>query len=345
MNSITFGPLGRQHQPDVQESTERMTLGGHARHHRLDNLAHDARVERARRPADSARTRPSRRYSVRGRRRRCACDPAPCRSARLALRRKRRKNDTSGPAETLFDDEPVAGGAEPPLRHRRDDRVLPPSARSSAMTTPFPAASPSALSTTGHPNSPARTMPSASSAESQVWNRAVGTPWRAMNAFANALLDSRRAAAAVGPNSRRPSAAKRSAMPRLSGSSGPTTVKSICSRSARAGSASRSADIARKWCVRAGRCRDFRARRRSRRHRGRRPGDDERVLARAAADDQNSHCVKGLGRAIRLHAEWSGRDYFVDLDWGLRLESAFTCDSVTYLTIFATREGGVLQRG
>jgi hypothetical protein len=35
------------------------------------------------------------------------------------------------------------------------------------------------------------------------------------------------------------------------------------------------------------------------------------VFARAAADDQNSHCVKGLGRAIRLHAEWSSRDYFV----------------------------------
>ena len=37
--------------------------------------------------------------------------------------------------------------------------------------------------------------------DSQVRKRAVGTPWRAMNAFANALLDSRRAAAAVGPNS------------------------------------------------------------------------------------------------------------------------------------------------
>jgi hypothetical protein len=38
---------------------------------------------------------------------------------------------------------------------------------------------------------------------------------------------------------------------------------------------------------------------------------DERVLARAATDDQNSHYVKGLGRAIRLHAVWSSRDYFV----------------------------------
>ena len=37
-----------------------------------------------------------------------------------------------------------------------------------AMTTPFPAAKPSALSTTGHPNSPARITCSASSSESDV---------------------------------------------------------------------------------------------------------------------------------------------------------------------------------
>ena len=47
---------------------------------------------------------------------------------------------------------------------------------------------------------------SASSSDSHVRKRAVGTPCRAMNAFANALLDSSRAAAAVGPKIRRPSA-------------------------------------------------------------------------------------------------------------------------------------------
>ena len=81
---------------------------------------------------------------------------------------------------------------------------------------------------------------SASSSDSQIRNRAVGMPWRAMNALANALLDSRRAAAAVGPKSRRPASVKRSAMPRLRGNSGPTTVKSICSRSASDSTASRS---------------------------------------------------------------------------------------------------------
>ena len=75
------------------------------------------------------------------------------------------------------------------------------------MTTPLPAASPSAFSTTGQPNSPARITRSASSSVSAVWKRAVGTPCRAMKAFANALLDSRRAASAVGPSSSRPAAA------------------------------------------------------------------------------------------------------------------------------------------
>ena len=43
-----------------------------------------------------------------------------------------------------------------------------------------------------------------------------------MKAFAKALLDSSSAAARVGPKSNRPSEAKRSATPALSGNSGPT---------------------------------------------------------------------------------------------------------------------------
>ena len=136
-----------------------------------------------------------------------------------------------------------------------------------------------------------------------------------MNAFANALLDSSRAAAAVGPNSSRPSAAKRSATPRLSGSSGPTTVKSICSRSASASSASGSARST--ATVRASAAipglpgahdelADVAI--------GEQPGD-QRVLARAAAEDENSHCMNDLWRAIGLHARrCRSRDYFVDLD-------------------------------
>ena len=46
MNSITFGPVGGQHQADVQEAAERMPFGGHPGDHRLDDLAHDARSQR-----------------------------------------------------------------------------------------------------------------------------------------------------------------------------------------------------------------------------------------------------------------------------------------------------------
>src|SRR5882672_5486413 len=52
-----------------------------------------------------------------------------------------------------------------------------------------------------------------------------------MKSLANTLLDSSRAARSVGPNSNRSSAANASAMPRLSGNSGPTIVRSIFSRS------------------------------------------------------------------------------------------------------------------
>src|SRR5262245_2383405 len=59
-----------------------------------------------------------------------------------------------------------------------------------------------------------------------------------MKSFANALLDSSAAAAAVGPTIACRSAANRSTTPRLNGSSGPTTVRSTCSRFATASSVS-----------------------------------------------------------------------------------------------------------
>ena len=111
-----------------------------------------------------------------------------------------------------------------------------------------------------------------------------------MNAFAKALLDSRRAAAAVGPKSSRPSAAKRSATPRLSGSSGPTTVRSICSRSASASERVGIGEIDRRRSRASardsgvpGRAHDL-----ADVAIGGKPGD-QRVLARAAAENQNSH--------------------------------------------------------
>ena len=125
---------------------------------------------------------------------------------------------------------------------------------------------------------------------SQVRNRAVGTSWRAMKAFAKALLDSRRAAAAVGPKSSGRPRRKRSATPRLSGSSGPTTVRSIVlalgqrERGRRRRSRS-TATVAASRAIPGFPARD---------HDlgdvalGGKPGD-QRVLARAAADDENSH--------------------------------------------------------
>ena len=50
------------------------------------------------------------------------------------------------------------------------------------------------------------------------------------------------------------------------------------------------------------------------------------------ADDENSHYVEELRGVIRRCArDRASRDYFVDLEPGLRLESAFTRDSLAYL--------------
>ena len=135
-----------------------------------------------------------------------------------------------------------------------------------------------------------------------------------MNAFANALLDleprgGRRRTEqqpAVGGESIGDAEARAAA-------SGPTTVRSICSRSASASSASRSARS----------IGDGRGERGDPGISGRaddvadvaiggQPGD-QRVLARAAADDENSHCANDLGRATGCTTRCDG-DYFVDLD-------------------------------
>src|SRR5213593_3469725 len=42
---------------------------------------------------------------------------------------------------------------------------------------------------------------------------------------------------------------------------------------------------------------------------------DERMLARAASDDENPHGVNDLGEKLRPHLTQRDRDYFVDLDW------------------------------
>ena len=104
--------------------------------------------------------------------------------------------------------------------------------RSSHTTTPLPAASPSAFTTTGKPSSEASTQERAAAASLNTSKRAVGMPCRRMNALANALLPSMIAAARLGPKQRIPSRAARSAMPDVSGASGPTTIRSIPSSAA-----------------------------------------------------------------------------------------------------------------
>jgi hypothetical protein len=63
-------------------------------------------------------------------------------------------------------------------------------------------------------------------------------PWRFMNSLAKALEDSSCAAALVGPNTRSPRARKVSTTPPASGASGPTTVSTIFSATAKSASAS-----------------------------------------------------------------------------------------------------------
>jgi hypothetical protein len=106
------------------------------------------------------------------------------------------------------------------------------SPRSSVMTTPLPAARPSAFTTYGGPNAS-----SASTASSTVRAERfppAGIPWRSQRSLAQPFEPSRRAAAAEGPNTARPRWDNSSARPATSGPSGPTTVRSTSSRSARA---------------------------------------------------------------------------------------------------------------
>ena len=159
------------------------------------------------------------------------------------------------------------------------------------------------MSTTGVPNAPDRMTVSAASSDVHVSKRAVGTQWRCMNAFANALLVSRRAAAAVGPNTRSPAAANRSATPCASGSSGPTIGEiDVFARRERGqrvdvaqiggdgGDKTRNSGISRRaeHLIRA----NFGCQTRH-----------ERVLAPAASENKNPHRMNGLER----------EGYFVDL--------------------------------
>src|SRR6516165_164327 len=98
------------------------------------------------------------------------------------------------------------------------------------MTTPLPAASPLAFTTSGvrWP----RTQAGSKLSRVKVAERAVGMPCRRRNSLAKAFEPSSLAAARRGPKQLKPASAKASAMPATSGASGPTMVRPT--RSARA---------------------------------------------------------------------------------------------------------------
>src|SRR3990170_2238459 len=89
---------------------------------------------------------------------------------------------------------------------------------------PLPAASPSAFTTGASASDSTWLRASVRLLKTAV--RAVGMPGRCISSWANALEDSMRAAARLGPKAAIPSTASRSTRPRASGSSGPTTTSS-----------------------------------------------------------------------------------------------------------------------
>src|SRR5271165_4363662 len=93
-----------------------------------------------------------------------------------------------------------------------------------AMTTPLPAASPSALTTIGVWKSFRASCSSSLRVQTEYF--AVGMRCRCMNSLAKLLLDSNCAAARVGPKIGQPRFWNSSTTPKVSGISGPTTVTS-----------------------------------------------------------------------------------------------------------------------
>ena len=118
-------------------------------------------------------------------------------------------SETSGPSRSSST---TTSPAAPPCSARIASST---SASERQTKTPFPAASPSAFTTHG-----GRAIAS---------RAAVGTPAAAMTSFANAFEPSIRAAAALGPKTRKPNRRSASARPSTSGSSGPTTTRSTSS--------------------------------------------------------------------------------------------------------------------
>ncbi len=104
-----------------------------------------------------------------------------------------------------------------------------------AITTPLPAANPSALMTIGAPVF--STCACAADVSENRAHPAVGAPQASQISLVNALDASSRAAAAEGPKVRIPPARNASATPAAKGASGPTTTKSTAFSTANANTA------------------------------------------------------------------------------------------------------------
>ncbi|OPZ68781.1 MAG: hypothetical protein BWY81_00714 [Firmicutes bacterium ADurb.Bin467] len=142
----------------------------------------------------------------------------------IALPSVNASTDTSGPSRysSMTTRLPLLPNARSSMMRRTASSASP---RVSQIRTPFPSASPLALTTSGA--SALFRYSSAPSASSNTSNRAVGMPYFCISRFENALLASISAARASGPKHGMPSACSRSTAPSASGSSGATTAKSI----------------------------------------------------------------------------------------------------------------------
>ena len=200
------------------------------------------------------------------------------------------KADTSGPSSSSSTT--TTAPAAPKDRSTRQLRIAAiASSRSGATTTPLPAARPSAFTTARPPSSSTNAL--AFSTSSKLPERAVGMPLRCKSSFAKAFDPSRRAAEAVGPKTTTPRACSASASPPTSGSSGPTTTRSGRRWSTRLTICATSSIAAR---MALGQLRDagVPGSRQQARHGGiLREPPHERVLATAAADDEDLHDVTG----------------------------------------------------
>ena len=268
-----------------------MPFGRHAGDHRLDDLAHDARCERG----VDQRARRERAHAAGVRPAIVVEDPLVilrrCRSARARAPSQTTKNDTSGPVRhsSITSRSPAAPNRR--SRHRCDDGRL---GRCAIVRDhdAFAGGEPVGLQHDRQAElARSRRTRSASSSDSRRakarGRHAVARHERLRERLARFEARGRGGRPEEQPARR---SAKRSATPRLSGSSGPTTVRSICSRSA-------SVERARPGPARS--TGTIRASRGDARVPGRadeladvavdgQPGD-QRVLARAAAENENSH--------------------------------------------------------